>query len=142
MKLERLDLPRFPRALSSTGNSCNWLKAVLNPYRPMLFADTDEILPKKGECIQALERAAARGPGGNVVNDTEATLVNLIVQGLVTCGLHPSAIGVICPFNAQVSTPERGLHCDFLLQLISFPSDVDSIAGKLFSASSAEERRA
>ena len=106
-QIPRLDLPGFPRALSSFGKTSQWMKAVLNPYRPMLFADTDRITSsvragREQEGLEPLERTASRHAGGNMVNDTEAALVSLIVQGLVSCGMAPSSIGVICPFNAQV----------------------------------------
>ena len=86
----------------------------MNPFRPVVFVDTDEIgqsdddmaLENSGDIVP-LERAASRQAGGNMVNDTEAMLVSRIVEALVSVGLSPSSIGVICPFNAQVCSAAR-----------------------------------
>lgn len=107
-EVSRLDLPGFPRALSAFGKTNQWMKAVLNPYRPTVFADTDGLVSKVGagqEGMEPLERTASRQTGG-VVNEREAQIVSLLVQGLSSCGLHPSSIGVICPFNAQIKLLE------------------------------------
>jgi DNA replication ATP-dependent helicase Dna2 len=98
-----LELATFPTALS---RSAPWMKNVINPFRPVVFADTDKIVlverPQEQDAIDPLERNGSRGNGGNIVNDTEAHLARLLLQGLVDCGVAPSDIGVICPFNSQV----------------------------------------
>mgnify|MGYP003863544069 CR=1 FL=1 len=72
----------------------------------MVFASTDQInngvTKESADGIVPLERTASTR-AGNMVNDTEAILVRRIVGALVAGGMPPSSIGVICPFNAQVS---------------------------------------
>lgn len=68
--------------------------------------DTGLLTEKQGDIIP-LERAASRQAGGNTVNDTEAMLVSRIVEALVSVGLSPASIGVICPFNAQIRLLEE-----------------------------------
>ena len=88
------------------------MKTVLNPYRPVIFADTDRLVSsvKPGseqDVMQPLEETGRRQiGGGGTVNPSEATIVSLLVQGLSACGLQPSSIGVICPFNAQIKLLE------------------------------------
>jgi DNA replication ATP-dependent helicase Dna2 len=116
-----LNLPGFPSALTDQvfGNARPWIERVIDPERPVVFANTDGItqtpptatspVPKMRDTdangsrlILPLERTASRQLGGNMVNDTEARLVRLLVQGLVATGLPISDIGIICPFRAQV----------------------------------------
>lgn len=119
VQVPRLQLPNFPKALDAKSfeRTCPWLKRVLNPFRPVVFANTDAIVkdpsnervdvpngpPANDKMIVPLERTVSREAGGSMVNDAEATLVSLFVHGLVAAGLSPSSIGVICPFRAQVS---------------------------------------
>ena len=81
----------------------------MNPFRPVVFVDTDGIgstdtnlLSEKQGNIVGLESAASRQTGGNMVNATEAILVSRIVEALIAVGLSPSSIGVICPFNGTL----------------------------------------
>ena len=115
VEVPRLQLQKFPKALSSQefGNSSRWVQKVVNPFRPVVFVDTDgmgqrdtDILDKQDNIVP-LERAASRQAGGNTVNDTEAMLVSRIVEALVSVGLSPTAIGIICPFNAQIRLLEE-----------------------------------
>lgn len=116
-----LSLPAFPKALNATAMAKNghWIKNVLNPFRPVVFADTDGIknnefcdTPGELDAISPLEHTVSRQARGTVVNDTEAALVREIVKGLVIVGVPPSSIGVICPFNAQVCLPELD-ECEY-----------------------------
>jgi superfamily I DNA and/or RNA helicase len=98
-----LELPAFPNALA---RSAPWIRNAINPFRPVVFADTDKIVtverPQEQDAIDPLERTGSRETGGSMVNDTEARLVHVLLQGLVDSGVSPSSIGVICPFNSQV----------------------------------------
>jgi DNA replication ATP-dependent helicase Dna2 len=103
-KVPLMDLPAFPKALA---RSAPWIRDVINPFRPVVFADTDKIVlgerPQEQDVIDPLERTGSRDMGGgNMVNDTEARLIRLLLQGLVDSGVSPLNIGVICPFNSQV----------------------------------------
>jgi superfamily I DNA and/or RNA helicase len=129
-----LKLPGFPKTLNSQtfGNACHWLKRVLNPFRPVVFANTDDISASTGhndttgatgtsvndKTISSLERSASRETGGAMVNDTEATLVRLSVHGLIATGMSPSSIGIICPFRAQVCCILSDINPTSLLALI------------------------
>jgi DNA replication ATP-dependent helicase Dna2 len=110
-----LKLPNFPVGLpAKASQKCyGWLNSVIDPKRPAIFVDTDNIrreprpmsqLGKNGDCdgIEALETKVGGKIGGNVVNPTEATLVRYLAMGLVRSGLNPASIGVISPFRAQV----------------------------------------
>lgn len=108
VEVPRLQLQNYPKALSSQqfGSSSRWVQKVVNPFRPVVFVDTDGIgntdtslsVEKQGDIV-ALERTASRQTGGNMVNETEATLVARIVEALIAVGVSPPSIGVICPFN-------------------------------------------
>jgi DNA replication ATP-dependent helicase Dna2 len=85
-----------------------WLQRAVNPDNSVVFLDTDKVDNGEQENQDAnntmypQERLAGRSSGGSIVNDTEATVVRLVVEGLVAAGLDPSSIGVICPFRAQL----------------------------------------
>lgn len=128
-----LDLPLFPTALATStvgkGNESpsGWLHDAIDPSKPVVFLDTDvmqvqprhglqeltdsALVPDKGVSsqFQGLERTLGNIASGSIVNDTEVALVRRIVHGLLKCGLEASAIGIICPFRAQV----RYLICSF-----------------------------
>ena len=125
-----LRLPGFPSSLPRAKLQFrHWLVSVINPNTSVLFADTDNIKrgsPNPSTSIDSASSNAAEGTdelegtigrtrGGNVVNHTEATLVRYVIKGLVSAGLDPSSIGVICPFKAQVSC----LHTLYCYELIN-----------------------
>jgi len=112
-----LGLPGFPSAILSHASvdpaSC-WMTKAIDPSRPVVFLDTDRIQrrttprkPAPGEnpdtFTSGLERTTGKNGKGNIVNDTEATLVRQILYALTQSGLEPTKIGVICPFRSQVS---------------------------------------
>lgn len=125
VRSRQLKLVGFPSALvtCSIGQRSQlvmgWLPKVVDPSRPVVFADTDDIRSKTGSSnviakatsvsgkesslFQGLERSLGNRNNGNIVNDTEIALVRCIVHGLLECGLQASSIGVISPFRAQVS---------------------------------------
>lgn len=113
-----LHLSGYPSALlnytSGESGSC-WMKSAIDPSSPVVFLDTDRIqrpkTPRKPlndaqnsdtALTSGLKRTTGKNGRGNIVNDTEATLVLQILHALMECGLEPSKIGVICPFRSQV----------------------------------------
>ena len=124
-----LDLPRYPEGMPSkaSGFCFDWLKSVINPSKPSLFVDTDNIRKhprpfsqrksrNEQDGIEELETKAGGKVGGSVVNPTEATLVRYLAMGLVLSGLDPTSIGVISPFRAQVC--HSPLICIFFLLFV------------------------
>jgi DNA replication ATP-dependent helicase Dna2 len=106
IRSRRLLLPSFPRALRSlcndSGTGLGWLLPVLNPNRPVVFVNTDNI-GNTAQDFRGHEISHGRSrEGGGIVNEVECTLTRLIVHGLQTCGLETKAIGVICPYRSQV----------------------------------------
>lgn len=76
-----------------------WRKSATDPSIPLVFLNTDTIVFDR----QAdLESSSGTARGSPIINETEAGLVRQVVDDLISCGLPPSSIGVICPFRAQV----------------------------------------
>lgn len=104
VRRQQLQLPVLQQNLPQP----EWLTIATDPTRPVVFLNTDSIhaTSSEGKVIPevALERTSGRGKGGSIVNDVEANLVRLVVQNLISRGLPPSSIGVVCPFRAQVRT--------------------------------------
>ena len=117
---QQLNLPGFPDNIPAviSPQPSSWLMTATDPCKPVVFLDTDQIMLSNAPSTtandvvrassndlprMALERSSGRGGrGGNIVNDTEASLVCVVVDTLVGCGLPSSSIGVVCPFRAQV----------------------------------------
>jgi DNA replication ATP-dependent helicase Dna2 len=110
-----LSLSGFPAAIrkhASVDSASCWMTKAIDPSQPVVFLDTDRIqrinTPRKPSetnpdtFTSGLERTAGKNGKGNIVNDTEATLVRQVLHALMECGLEPSNIGVICPFRSQV----------------------------------------
>jgi DNA replication ATP-dependent helicase Dna2 len=77
----------------------------VDPDFPVVFLDTDKIrldLSSRGEGLESLERTLRNRDGGSIVNYVEARIVQLIVEGFLSCGMEAQAVGVICPFRAQL----------------------------------------
>jgi len=105
-----------------------WLPRIIDPSRPVVFVDTDELRPQTpsnnslaaeassmcdkapSSSFRGLERTLGNRNNGNIVNGTEVALVRCIVHGLLECGLRPSAIGVISPFRAQLRMFDECQH--------------------------------
>jgi DNA replication ATP-dependent helicase Dna2 len=108
VRYRKLDLPGFPENMGNIGDVATnaWLMRSVDPDFPVVFLDTDKIrldLSSKGEGLEALERTLRNRDGGSIVNYVEARIVQLIVEGFLSCGIEAQAVGVICPFRAQVS---------------------------------------
>jgi superfamily I DNA and/or RNA helicase len=120
-----LAVPSFPSCLPQAVSRAvySWLKVVIDPQKPVIFVDTDNIKKdprpvnklnsvnqgsSEQEGIEALETSIGGRVGGNVVNPTEATLIRFILKGLFTSGVPASSVGVISPFRAQVR-----MNCSF-----------------------------
>ncbi|XWS56828.1 hypothetical protein CRYUN_Cryun09bG0119000 [Craigia yunnanensis] len=78
----------FPRPNSSCSS---WLKAVLNPSRPVIFVNTD-ILP----AFEARDHKTVNNP-------MEAYIIAEITDGLVNNGIEGKDIGIITPCNSQAN---------------------------------------
>ncbi|MGK3734044.1 MAG: DNA replication ATP-dependent helicase Dna2 [Bacillariaceae sp.] len=124
VKLQLLQLPAYPTLLPTPVNfnqnqPCfSWLRSVIDPQRPVIFVDTDNIRtglllppysnPSSDSTAQDSKFEALEGrAGGSIVNRTEATLVRYIVKALHLCGHELSDIGVISPFRAQIRVLEE-----------------------------------
>jgi DNA replication ATP-dependent helicase Dna2 len=104
VRRQQLEMTGFPENLS-TQYLMPWMTQVVDPSKAVVFLNTDGI---KATCTTendtpTLERTSGRSKGGNIVNDTEGKLVRVVVESMLSCGLQPSSIGVVCPFRAQVS---------------------------------------
>lgn len=103
-----LTLDRFPRALEHSHNkeSFLWLHKSIDPCNAVTFLDTDKIDIRASnadeESVCSLESSNNRRSGGSIVNETEVSIVKILIEGLMTCGLDASSIGVISPFRAQL----------------------------------------
>lgn len=101
VKSKKLSLPTFPRSLKNLIKSGNiglgWLLPVVNPNKPVVFVNTDLI----GQNLEFCGKGKGDVSRG-LVNDTEVEISTFIVDGLLACGLAPSAIGIISPYRAQV----------------------------------------
>jgi len=113
-KLQLLKLPGYPSLLPKPcSQSCSsWLHSVVDPQRPVIFVDTDNICnPRdsttKDEKFEFLEGKIGGKGGGSIVNRTEAILVRYILKALHLCGHELSNIGVISPFRAQIRVLEE-----------------------------------
>jgi DNA replication ATP-dependent helicase Dna2 len=74
----------------------NLLNDFINSKR-VLFLDSD--------AVPAFETRT----GDALKNDTEATLVRLIVNALLVCGVPTSSIGVISPYRTQLKIIRHNL---------------------------------
>lgn len=108
---QQLDLPGFPENIHTNHGACLWLSKAVHPQHPVIFLNTDSHITSGSteSAFASLERTTGLSSGGSIVNDTEVEIVRKVVEGLVSCGLAPSKIGVICPFRAQVSEMITGL---------------------------------
>jgi DNA replication ATP-dependent helicase Dna2 len=91
--------------LSKFRNSDTWVCRIIDPNKPVVFANTDYFECQDGDSRQVivgLERRPEKNDRGNMVNDREVSIVRRVIEELVISGLSPSLIGVISPFRAQV----------------------------------------
>ncbi len=107
VRTQLLALKHFPHALPHpmSPTLTPWLIHAIHPQRPVVFVDTDQIrvsVSNGSTAIEELEGSVTRQRGGNVVNETEATLIHHVVQGLISAGLDAASIGIVTPFRAQV----------------------------------------
>ena len=103
----KLTLQGFPENLVSPVNEgpFDWLRKTIDPSTAVAFVDTDTFdkdMNVPTGSILPLESSTSRRESGSVVNETEASIVQTVVGGLISCGLDASSIGVICPFRAQI----------------------------------------
>jgi DNA replication ATP-dependent helicase Dna2 len=120
VKLQRLQLPAYPNMLPiHTAGTFSWLKMVIDPSRPVVFVDTDNVRidvnvgDKGGQSsthrndFDPLESKIGGRAGGSIVNKTEALLIRYILEGLVSCGLDMKCVGVVSPYRAQIRIMEE-----------------------------------
>eukprot|EP00980_Cylindrotheca_fusiformis_P003269 scaffold738_cov124-Cylindrotheca_fusiformis.AAC.8 len=119
VKDRTLQMAGFPKSLpqASSKTAYPWLKAVLDPQRSVVFVDTDNVKkdPRPvyerrsynetgvGDSMEALEGTLGGNSRGSVINQTEVSLIRIIIRGLLSCGVAPTSVGVISPFRAQDS---------------------------------------
>ena len=113
VKNQRLILPGFPSGQDfSSGGSTPWLRSVIDPQKPVVFVDTDQIktrarLETKQDDFEPLEGKVGGRTGGSIVNATESVLVSSILDGLIQGGVDAAEVGVISPFRAQIKVLEE-----------------------------------
>lgn len=99
VKFQALQLSRFQE-------SDNWVSRIVNPKKPVVFADTDffdrDSAQGGAKQLVGLERRPEKNGHGNMVNDHEVSIVRRIIQELLAAGLPASSIGIISPFRAQI----------------------------------------
>lgn len=114
---------RLPQVIAKQDYA--WLKTVVDPKTAVLFVDTDNIkknprslnqMPGRQETrnmqdgIEPLEESRGGRADGAVINNAEAALVKIVLEGLFAAGLDASSVGVICPFTAQVCKKKNLLY--------------------------------
>lgn len=99
---KRLQIPNYDalvqihnsRKCGSQASPSCWLYKVLhNSSAPVIFLNTDTVLPN------SLERAN----GARIVNAFEATLMTQLVQAMLLVGLEPATIGLITLYRSQLA---------------------------------------
>lgn len=119
VKCRTLQMVGFPHRLpqASSKSVYPWLKSVVDPHKSVVFVDTDNVKknprpanerrPGSSSTMQDEMEALEGNIGGrsrsNVINQTEVSLIRIILQGLFSCGVSATSVGVISPFRAQVS---------------------------------------
>jgi DNA replication ATP-dependent helicase Dna2 len=74
--------------------AASFLRALLEPDRRVVFLDTDALRP--GASLEAHSDGATSNP-------TEAAIVAECARAFLAGGLDPAELGVIAPYNAQVT---------------------------------------
>ena len=103
-----LTLNHFPVALEQSINnkSLLWLNKAIDPSNAVTFLDTDKVnlnSPNLDDVsVYPLESSNNRRSGGSIVNETEGFIIKILIDGLTSCGLEASSIGIISPFRAQL----------------------------------------
>lgn len=101
MKQLHFDADSFLTASQKAGSSfcpsprpstC-WLSNVLSPTNPVLFLNTDTLLPTPRE----------EAKGSRIVNPAEARLVSNLVTSLLTLGVPATEIGVMTHYRSQLA---------------------------------------
>lgn len=110
-----LKLEGFPNKLpqASSPTVYPWLRSVIDPKRSVVFVDTDNVKtnprpththgPPDDHSMESLEGNIGGRKGRNVINQTEVSLVRIILSGLFSSGVRQTSVGIITPFRAQVS---------------------------------------
>ena len=60
--------------------------------------------------MESLEGNIGGRKGRNVINQTEVSLVRIILSGLFSSGVRPTSVGIITPFRAQVSEGNNNVN--------------------------------
>ncbi|CAJ1969202.1 unnamed protein product [Cylindrotheca closterium] len=141
VKSRALQLQGFPKSLpkAASAKAYPWLRAVVDPMKSVVFVDTDNVkksprqTPPTNEeefVMEPLESNVGGKSGGNVINRTEVSLVSIIIAGLVSCGVSPENVGVICPFRAQLRIfEEETKMCNWKKQGLEL-STIDRYQGR------------
>lgn len=123
-----------------------WLERALNPSNPVLFLDTDQLIPGRrfleqrqgssgirednGSSSSSSSASSAssassshNGGSGPVVNLVEAALVADLTAWLLRCGLLPEELGICSPYRAQLAAIKQELRRSLRHVTTSFPPD-------------------
>jgi len=77
-----------------------WLHDALDPSNPVLFLNTDAMLPTSAETTN----------GSRIVNHIEVTLATQLVIALLTTGVAAEDIGVITLYRSQLALLRQGMR--------------------------------
>ena len=102
-----LPLPRVEGGEDAGRSARNhWLRDLLNPAQPVVFADTDGIGVATLESRAAVSTHAfspdSKVSSGELINRIEASLVRTCIAGFVRCNVALEDVGVICPYRSQL----------------------------------------
>jgi DNA replication ATP-dependent helicase Dna2 len=104
---QQVELRGFPDGLTSIQGDATqrgWVERAIHPSTAVIFLNTDTRTqnPDNEASFQPLEHHTVGAGNTGTVNSTEASVVQLIVNAFVSCGMTESDIGVIVPFRAQL----------------------------------------
>lgn len=124
-------------------DKARWLERALSPNTPVLFLDTDQLIPGRrfleqrqggsnnnnnnngqddNNCANSTSSSSSHNGGsGPVVNQVEAALVADLAAWLLRCGLPPEELGVCSPYRAQLATIKQELRRSLRHVVISCP---------------------
>jgi DNA replication ATP-dependent helicase Dna2 len=95
---QRASTPLTSFCPGASAPSC-WLSTVLSPSSPVLFLNTDTLLPPARE----------EAKGNRIVNPAEAALVSQLVHSLLRCGVFPCDVGVMTHYRSQLALLKHSL---------------------------------
>ena len=98
-KRETLSQAQIGFCPGSSMGSC-WLRDMLDPSQPVVFLNTDPLLPVSREIAK----------GARVTNPLEVALATQIVETLLSVGIAPNDVGVITLYRSQLALLKQSLR--------------------------------